>query len=328
MKQTEIVKRAFRLTLRYPVLWIFGILVALTGGRGWPSNSNYRLDRGGGRGAMPQIPGIESVSPGAWAAIAVAICSLLLVIVVVTILLQYVSRTALYRLVDGIEETGEKPTWRRGFRLGWSNRAFRLFLLELIVGLVVGIGAIVLLALAASPLLFLLIDSPAARWTGIGLTVALELVALLILLVVVIAVYVLGQFWSREIVLANRGIGAAFAGGYHLVRDRIKDVGLMWLLLFAVGFVWMLVLLPIVLLVTLAAAGLGMGVGFGVYGITHSAPWGVLAGLPVFMVIAVVPLTFLGGLYTVFNSSAWTLAYREVLHDNGQAEVLPVATAA
>jgi len=35
---------------------------------------------------------------------------------------------------------------------------------------------------------------------------------------VVIAVYVLGQFWSREIVLANRGIGAAFAGGYHIVR--------------------------------------------------------------------------------------------------------------
>jgi len=53
MKQTEIVKRAFRLTLRYPVLWIFGILVA-SRRRGWPSNSNYRLDRGGGRAPCPR----------------------------------------------------------------------------------------------------------------------------------------------------------------------------------------------------------------------------------------------------------------------------------
>ena len=328
MKQTEIVKRAFRLTLRYPVLWIFGILVALTSGGGWPNGSNYSFDRNRDWGAMTRIPGIERVSPGAWAAIAVFICCLLLIIVVVTILLQYVSRTALYRLVDEIEETGEKPSWRQGFRLGWSNRAFRLFLLELIVGLVVGIGAIVLLALAASPLLFLLIDSPAARWTGIGLTVALELLVMLILLAVIIAIYVLGQFWSREIVLVDRGIGAAFAGGYRLVRERIKDVGLMWLLLFAIGFGWFLVLLPIVFLVILVAAGLGAGVGLGVYGVTHSAPLGVLTGLPVFMVITVVPLTFLKGLYTVFDSSAWTLAYREVLHHNGQAESLPVAAPA
>jgi hypothetical protein len=326
MKQTEIVKRALRLTLRYPVLWIFGILIALTSGGGWPNSSNYRFDRNEDWGAVTRIPGIERVSPGAWAGIAVFTCCLLLIVVVVTVILQYVSRTALYRLVDGTEETGEKPTWRQGFRLGWSNRAFRVFLLELIVGLLVGIGAIVLLALAASPLLLLLIDSPAARWTGIGLTVALELLVLLILLVAIIALYVLGQFWSREIVLGNRGIGAAFAGGYRLVRDRIKDVGLMWLLLFAIGFGWVLVLLPIALMVILVAAGLGMGVGVGVYGITHSAPWGVVAGLPVFMLVAVVPLTFLRGLYTVFDSSAWTLAYREV--HNSQAESLPAATPA
>jgi hypothetical protein len=328
MKQTEIVKRAFRLTLRYPVLWIFGILIALTSGRGWPNGSNYSFDRNEDWGALGQLPGIERMSPGAWAGIAVFMCCLLLIVVVITVILQYVSRTALYRLVDGIEETGEKPTWRQGFRLGWSNRAFRLFLLELIVGLVVGIGAILLLVLGASPLLFLLIDSPAARWTGIGLTVALELLVLLVLLVATVALYVLGQFWAREIVLAGRGIGAAFAGGYRLVRDRFKDVGLMWLLLFAIGCGWLLVLLPIVLMITLVAAGLGAGVGFGVHGITHSAPWGVLAGLPVFLVVLVVPLAFLQGLYTVFDSSAWTLAYREVSHDNGRVESLSAAAPA
>jgi hypothetical protein len=326
MKQTEIVRRAFQLTLRHPVLWIFGILIALTsGGGGWGSSSNYDLDRGG---AMPQIPGIERLEPGAWVGIGVFVCCLLLIVVVVTVILQYVARTALYRLVDEVEETGAKPTWRQGFRLGWSNRAFRLFLLELIVGLVMGIAAIVLLVVGATPLLFLLIDSPAARWGGIGLTVALELFVMLVLLVAVIALYVLGQFWSREIVLADRGIGNAFASGYRLVSDHIKDVGLMWLLLFAIGFGWVVVLLPIVLVVILAAAGMGAGVGLGVYGLKHSSAWGVVAGLPIFLVILIVPLTFLQGLYTVFDSSAWTLAYREVLHPSGQAAELPVSAPA
>lgn len=319
MNQIDLVKRAFRLTLRYPVLWIFGILVALTsGGGGWGGGSDYDFDRRGV--AMPQIPGIERVSPGAWVGIAVLCCCLLLIVVVVTILLQYTARTALYRMVDQIEETGGKPTWREGFRFGWSNRAFRLFLLELIVVLVVGIAAIVVLALAASPLLFLFIDSPAARWAGIGLTVALELSVILILVIVAAALYVLGQFWSREIVLADRGIGQALAAGYHLVRGRIRDVGLMWLLLLAIGIGWVLVLVPITLVVILAAAGMGVGVGLGVYGLTNSIPWGVVAGLPIFMLIMLVPLVFLQGLYTVFSSSAWTLAYREVASITARSE--------
>jgi len=76
MKQTDIVKRAFRLTLRYPVLWIFGILIALTSGGGnWGSGSNYRFDRNGGEGAIPQIAGIERVSPGAWVGIAIFVAA-------------------------------------------------------------------------------------------------------------------------------------------------------------------------------------------------------------------------------------------------------------
>jgi hypothetical protein len=312
MKQTEIVKRAFWLTVRNPVFWIFGILMALTSGSGSWSQSRYNFDQTNRGDVLSQAPWLGRVNPGTWAGIAVCLCCLLLIVIVVSLIVQYVARTALYRMVDQTEETGVKPTWRQGFRLGWSNRTFRLFMLELIVVLAAGIAGIILLTLAASPLLFLLIKSPAARWAGVGLTVALELFAILILVVASIVLYVLQQFWAREITLAGRGIGEAFAGGYHLVRGRIKDAGLMWLLLLAIGIGWGIVLLVIGLVVILTAVGLGAGVGFGVYGITHSIPWGVLAGLPVFVMIASLPLLFLQGLYAVFSSSAWTLAYREI----------------
>jgi hypothetical protein len=322
MKQTDIVKRAFHLTFRYPVLWIFGILVALTaGGRGGQGINYVFGDNGRGRALVPTAAGLSPIGPGTWLGLAAFCCCLLLIVIAASIVIHYVSRTALYRMVDEIEENGSTPTWREGFRFGWSNRALRLFLLELIVGLILVTGALILLLAAASPLLLLMIKGAAAKAVGISLAVLFELLVILMLIVIAVILSVLGQFWSREIALADRSIGEAFAGGYRLVRARIRDVGLMWLLLLAVGVGWGLVLLPIAFATVAAAAALGIGVGFSVYGVTHSAAWGIVAGLPMFLVIVVVPLTFLDGLYQVFHSGAWTLAYRGVARPSTAAGV-------
>jgi hypothetical protein len=43
-------------------------------------------------------------------------------------------------------------------------------------------------------------------------------------------------------------------------------------------------------------------------------PW-ILAGavgLPIFLLVLVIPLLFLGGLWQVYRSSVWTLTYREL----------------
>jgi hypothetical protein len=326
MRQTDIVKRAFQLTFRYPVLWIFGILAALTSGRG--GNSYYTLNRNSVNLPAASVPGIGQIGPGVWITIALFCCFLLLVVIAASIIIQYVSRAALYRMVDRVEETGSKPTWREGFRLGWTNRTFRLFLLELLLFVAVAIAATILVALAASPLLLLLVHNAAIRTLGVGLAVALMLFVVLLLLVVALALSLLRQFWAREIVLADRGIGAAFASGYVLVRERFKDVGLMWLLLLAIGIGWFLVMLLVVLVVVLAAVAVGAGVGFSVYGITHSVGWAIVAGFPLFLAVMIVPLTFLGGLYQVFHSSAWTLAYREVVRPEPRTGVSPVLTPA
>jgi hypothetical protein len=43
-------------------------------------------------------------------------------------------------------------------------------------------------------------------------------------------------------------------------------------------------------------------------------PWivGAAVGVPIFFLVLVVPMLFLGGLIEVFKSSVWTLTYREV----------------
>ncbi len=313
MNHMALIKRAFEITRRYRVLWLFGILVALTSGGG--GNGGGGGGGGGGRdGAnnLPSIPGLTNFDPGAYVGVIVLCCCLLLIVAIAAVIIQYVARAALYRMVDRIETTGAAPTWREGFRLGWSNRAFRLWLLELIVTIAFLAAALVILAVAASPLLLLLTGSEPLKAVGIALAVALLLLAILALIVSIVILTLLGQFWAREIVLADRGIGEALASGYTLVRGHLRDTGVMWLLMAGIGIGFAIVTIPLVVVLVLVGVALGGGLGYAVYAATNSVAWAVAAGLPVGLLIVVPIFVFVGGLYEVFTSSAWTLTYREI----------------
>jgi hypothetical protein len=320
MNHTDLISRAWKITWRYKVLWIFGILLALTSGGGGSGGGNV-VYRGNSAevASRPPLPGLEPFNAGFWLGIAALCCCLLLIWIIVAVIVQYVARTALYRSVDQIEATGSAPTWREGFRLGWSNRAFRLWLLDLVIGIPFLIVVIIVFILGATPLLLLLIDSTVARVLGIALTIGVEILLALLLVVAVVILGILKQFWSREIALADLGIGQAFATGYALVRRRVKDVGIMWLLMTAIGLGFGFIMVPIAIAVILLAIAVGGGLGYALYAATQSIGWAMAVGLPPFLLITVIPLTIIQGVYMVFGSSAWTLTYREVAAETGTA---------
>jgi hypothetical protein len=315
MNQTELVKRAWRITWRYRVLWIFGILLAFTGGGGGGGSGG----RGGGNfgNSFGQVPGLNRV-PGLaeinWAAIATIValcCCLLLLIVIVMTILRLVAQTALYRMVDQIEETGAAPGWRAGFRLGWSHRAFRLFLLDLVIGIPVAVVVILMIAVAAAPVILLL--NTGQRVLGIVLTVLLGLGFVFLGLLGAAVLSLLRQFWTREVVLGDRSVGAALAEGYGLARRALKDVTVLWFLTFGIGLAFAIVLLPVVIALLAAGAAAGATAGFALYAITRSTALGILAGLPLFLLVLIVPMSIIQGIYLTWESSTWTLAYREVV---------------
>jgi hypothetical protein len=317
MNYTRLINRAFQITWRYKVLWIFGVLLALTSGSGGGGG-------GGGSGGNASIPRVPSQFPvlGAaeWQIISVLLllcCCILLIAIVIGTIVRYVARAALYRSVDQIEATGVAPKWREGFRLGWSTRSFRMWLLDLIVGIPFFIAAMLLLLLGATPLLLLAVDSSAAKALGIVTTIGLELLIVLLIVLAAVVLGVLGQFWSREIALADRSVGQALAAGYDLVRRRLKDSALTWLMLFGLGLAYGLIALAFFFI--LAGIGLmaGFGIGLPVYALTKSAGWSVALGLLPFLAILIVPLLFVRGLWLTFESSAWTLAYREIVGSKG-----------
>ena len=327
MNHSALLKRAYQLTLRYRVLWIFGILIALTTGGGASGGNNglrYQFDRSDfQRWNMPHwAPGqqwfdqaeqwFRHFDPARYVGLIVACCCLLVILTIFMILVQLVARAALMRSVDQIEVSGGAPTWRQGFRLGWSRRTFRLFLLELVVGLVVMVAALALMALAGSPLLLFLARTELASIIAIILTVILGLPVILILIAAAIALSVLGQFWARAVVLRDLGIGEALRQGYALVRARLRDLGVLWLLMAGIGIAFTILAIPVFLVAALIAGLIGGGLGYAVYAVGGSIPWAVGIGAPIFLLLLTIPMAFVGGLYETFKSGVWTLAYREV----------------
>jgi len=322
MDHIRILKRAFSITTSYRALWIFGILVALTTGGNFGGSSSGGGD-GGGSGRGPGTFQWPEISPdvltGLIVAAVVSLCVALLLAVAAAIA-RYVAETALIRMVDQHEATGVKVSVRQGFRLGWSRAALRLFWMDFIIGLSALIAFLLLVLLAASPLLVWLTDSTPARVLGTVVAVALAVVIIFVVILASIALSLLVQFWHRAVVLENRNVNAAVRRGWQLLRQRLGDVVVMGLILFALGLAWTIVLVPVIfLLVAVAAIGGGLPALL-VYAVASliaqgATPWiaAAVVGLPIFIVVMAIPLATMGGLAQTFQSSTWTLTYRELL---------------
>jgi hypothetical protein len=327
MDHMQVLRRAWELTWRYRVLWVFGILLALTTSRGSGNNGfQYSLGRedlfapGGpvfGPGTPPRIPA-EIV--GTLIALGIGLACLVLVLVVISLVLRYVAETALIRLVDDHEATGERRRVGEGFRLGWSRTAWRLFLIDLLIGVPVVVVFVILFLVALAPLLLWTTRSNTAG--AVGTLATIGLVALFIWLAIVAAVVLtlLVRFFRRACALEGLGVVESIRRGFGVVRDHFRDVAIMWLIMVGVslgaGVLFFLAAILLVVLGLLAGGVPALVVGVLASLVSEGAlPWilAAVVGVPVFFLVLILPLLFLGGLLEIFKSSVWTLTYRQLL---------------
>jgi hypothetical protein len=320
MDHLKILSRAWTITWRYRALWLFGFLFALAGGgSGGGGGGN-----GGGSGMRWTQPAPSNIPWNTVLIIVLIAVAVMLVLVVALTILRYVTETAIIAGVDEIEGQGIALTVRRGFRLGWSRQAWRLFLTDLVIYLPVVVVALVLLAFAASPLLLLLVKVNVVRAIGIIATIGLALFVILFIIAVALIVSVVMPYIRRRVVLGRQDVMASIRQGVMLVRASLLDTGLMWLLLAAIGIVLGLVMIPVALVILLVAGLIG-GVPAGlVYLISHSWVVAAVVGVPLFLIVLVPTLAFIQGLIEVYKSTSWTLAYREVAARHADLLATPV----
>ena len=351
MDPVKILKRSWYILWSYRALWVFGLILAMAaGGSSSGSNSNYRMNDGGGQNSQvtPQsmqqafkdaqrelhdffTNGVPSehisgkdITTFFWI-IGIFVLVMTLVGIVVAIA-RYVSETAVIRMVDEYETSGNQMTVRQGFRIGWSRTSWRLFLINLIVSLP-AIALLIVLLIAGTIVYFTVVGgSPNFAAFSVISTVVLAFITIFVVVILSIVLRLLRNFFWRVSVLEDADVRESFKRGWALVRENWKNVGLMWLVMIGLGIVWavasvilFVISIPIVI-VTAVIALLVAAVPFLLLVAIFSAfltgwlPWaaGGLFVLPLFFTIAFSPWLLVGSWQAVYTSTVWTLTYREL----------------
>ena len=325
----------------YRVLWVFGIILALTtggaGGGGGGSNRGSQVRLSAEDLRLGPWPNLQEILPGvvnALIAIGIGLACVIVIVIIVSTVARYIAETAAVRMVDHYEETGEKRSIRHGFRMGWSRMALRLFLMNLLITLPVVLAFILLFAIAAAPLLLWTVANIAGA-VGTVATISLGLLVILLAIVVGVVLTALMPFFRRVCILEQVGVIESIRRGYGIVRRHLKDVAIMWLIIVGLGLGWVIAMILMTILLLVLGVVIGGLPALLVGGLARLAfagpvPW-ILAsvvGIPIFILIVALPLTFLSGLSEVFQSSVWTLAYRELtVLENSEPGQLPELTA-
>jgi len=366
MSTTRVLRRSWQIVWQYRALWVLGMALALFAGNTiymgsrpeqrppQPNNvyvilpdhqtvgvpgQGLRIDLSAPGGARLTLPDgtdeqidplladlVRQVRVSDLLAVAIEIAVLLLLWALFGSVARYVAQTAAMRAVDEAETTGRQPTLREALRLGWSVRAARLFLIDLVVVLILVGSVVTFLPMLIGWAMTVSLLGPGGVLLGVlgvlpllGITgFAFMCLALLVSLVM--------QPARRACALDGLGVLASIRAGFAMLRRNFREVGITWAIWIAIRVLWAplslvvaLFLAPAVLAALLAGVAAGGVVtalvaassGPFVHGIT---PWilGGLVGLPVFVLVTILPLLLVSGWVELYKSNLWTLTYREL----------------
>jgi hypothetical protein len=336
MNYTKILKRSWHILWHYPALWVFGFLLAFFGGSGNGSNPSngfqYSFDKNdfqGWNGFQPGNNGswnmwLEKINRyidahfGAineqtiWM-LAIIAALIIFFLVILGTVLNYVAKTAHIRMVNHLEENGEKVSWRKGFKWGWSVSAFRLWLMDLLVVLPIIFVFIVLFGCAALPVLLGITAGEATTAAGVVAAIGIVLVVMLLAFIVGLVVNLWMKIAHRVCVIEGKGVIESLKTGWQDVRKNLQDTFLMWLILVAVQIGFGIVMIPIGLILVALSVGIIGGLGLLVYSVSSNVSIGlIILGIVLLILFLAIPISLVRGLGESYFESVWTLFYREI----------------
>lgn len=308
-----VISRAIKVTWEHKILWPLGFLVALGSGSV------------GGGGTGPQFSANQNDFNAPWledlvrdpTIILAALSALLCVFAIIGVILWVVGIIARGGLIAGVQqiETEGKTTFGSAWGVG-ANRFWRVLGLNLLIGIpiVILVIAIILLFGGTIAAMFIGADSAgrgndSAMGGAIFGTIALACCLVCVFIIIGIIASALQTFGERAIVVEDMGVFASISRGWGVFRANLGNIILLALVMMVVSFIFGLVggaVAAVVLLPTLLPVITeGMNSGSISSGPAIVAVIGVL--------IAMVLGAIINTLYITFNSTTWTLAYRQFI---------------
>jgi hypothetical protein len=274
MDMMKVLRRSWEIMWKYRTLWIFGFILAMTvggstfgstgGTTGYQTNQqevqnflpeaweNYSYNytfrstqdfttwlKLTGNDLMELVETQIEISTAGWILGVFFILAILLGIGMT--ILRYVSETSVIRMVDKLEESGDKVPFKQGFRLGWSKRSWRLFLLDLLLLFLPGLFVTSLFILIGWGMISTIFAGENIMAAGVFMTAGLTFLLIMVTILYFVLINFFRNFIVRTCVLEDIGVGESIKLGFSLVRKNWKDAGLMWLIMIGLGLAWFFV---------------------------------------------------------------------------------------
>jgi hypothetical protein len=306
MDYGKVLSRAWQITWKYKVLWVFGILAGCNSGGGGGGNGvNYQTQQGDPpHQFMPFFEWFENLPDWQVAALIGLGVIVMLLLIALGVFLGTIGRIGLIRGVQQAEGGAEKLTFGELFS-GSMPYFWRVFGLNLLVGL--GILAFVIL--------FAIIGVTGTALTlGLGLLCLVPLICVLVPLMWFVGVVV--EQANNAMVLENLGVMDGLKRGWQVARDNVGVMIVMALILFlGVGLIGgIIIALPLFLVALPALAGATGGFG-------DSLNTGLIIAGVCFIAYLPFLLTF-SGILSTFTQSSWTLTYMSLTRKDAPPELI------
>ena len=307
MSYGDLIRDAFRITLRNRFLWFFGFFAGSAFFNFPSGGGNFDTDdfdqSGAGTSALAAQFGPRVFDN---AALIVGLVVVVLLLALLFIVMSIISQGALSESVAAIDRgEGRRfgSTFRAGLRNFWRVSGYYALFFLISVGLLVAVGVPTALVIGGT---FAATQSTGAR---IIVAVLAGLAALALLILIFVPLHIISQYALREIVVRRMRVFGSVGSGYGVFRRNLGRSLLLWLihigLMIGIGIAVLLV--GLVLFIP----------AFALYLAEYTAA-AIVAGL----ILLPLLLVTLGAAGT-FGHSYWTLAYLRLTAPN---DVAPTGT--
>jgi hypothetical protein len=332
MDYGEILSKAWKITWKFKVLWIFGILAGCGASQGGNLNFNnsYQTNGNGFSGPTPNLPPalMDALDRFArlfedptfiWKFVA-AVMGIVCILILVEIFLGTIGRIGLIKGAAEADAGAEKLTfgglWRESTPYFW-----RVFWLSFLVGTPFIIAMIAIFA-GLGVAMFSFANSTGNIPNMSGFLILLPVLCVLLCVIFILAILLgfISTQAERAIVLENKSILDGFRRGWKVLTENLGPILIIWLISVVIGFVAAIVIaLP--LLVVLGPLVIAFIANVNNVNFSFT-PWIVAF---VCIICAYIPISWLAnGILMTYLQSVWTLTYIRITKPK-QEEQAPVA---
>ena len=296
----KVLGRAWEITWRWKVLWIFGFLASLgQGSRG--GSSSFQT---GGQDLDRWVQRPDEL----WAlmgGVVLAVICVLFIIAIILWVVSVISRGALIAGVVQVEDEGSTSfgqAWAVGRKKFWT--LFGLGVLAALPMLILVILGVIFFGVGIASGVGLMDVQEAA---GIGTIVITSLIGICFLccglFLVGIVLEQIRIYGERAAILEDAGWIDAFKRGWQVITENLGATIILWLIFFAIGIVIFVISFGIIIM--LAAPFLAL------FGLSDIGAWMIAPAACLGLVMLII-FALLRSVVATYISATWTLAYREL----------------